>query len=201
MELLSTASISAPKSNALFCVKAGTTVTWKSTSKNIGFVVDPGTSRLWDRREPSSAVPIALSLWWQRPRGATSIPREPACRGQSTACARKRMQSSLSSAAIERDEVSVCLPPLHTTRNGARNRRLMMALLMLLPCVPARAQTSTTEFFPEIDANYHLNSKLGFVFQAKETREGGSPTQAELGPSTEFFLPEAFGQAQRPHRC
>jgi hypothetical protein len=54
-------------------------------------------------------------------------------------------------------------------------RRLLMALFMLLPCVPARAQTSTTEFFPEIDANYHLNSNLRFVFQAKETREGGSP--------------------------
>jgi hypothetical protein len=98
------------------------------------------------------------------------------------------MQSSLSPAVIERDEVSVCLPPLHTTRNGPRNRRLMMALFMVLPCVPARAQTSTTEFFPEIDANYHLNSNVRFVFQAKETREGGSPTQAELGPSTEFYL-------------
>ena len=97
---------------------------------------------------------------------------------------KERMQSSLSSAAIERDEVSVCLPPLHTTRNGARNRRLMMALFILLLCVPARAQTSTTEFFPEIDANYHLNSKVRFVFQAKETREGGSPTQAEHGGFT-----------------
>jgi hypothetical protein len=89
------------------------------------------------------------------------------------------MQSSLSSAVIGRDEVSVCLPPLHTTRNGARNRRLRMALFMLLPWVPARAQTSTSEFFPEIDANYQLNSKVRCVFQAKETREGGSPTQAE----------------------
>jgi hypothetical protein len=45
-------------------------------------------------------------------------------------------------------------------------------------------ETSTTEFFPEIDANYHLNSKVRFVFQAKETREGGSPTQAEHGGFT-----------------
>lgn len=37
---LSTSSIPKAKSNELFCVKAGTTVTWKSTSKNIGFVVD-----------------------------------------------------------------------------------------------------------------------------------------------------------------
>ena len=39
-----TASISNPKGNALFCVKAGTTVQWKSTSKNVGFVVDLGST-------------------------------------------------------------------------------------------------------------------------------------------------------------
>ncbi len=38
----STASIANPKTNALFCVKAGTTVQWKSTAKNVGFVVDLG---------------------------------------------------------------------------------------------------------------------------------------------------------------
>jgi hypothetical protein len=64
----------------------------------------------------------------------------------------------------------------------------MVTLLALLPCVPARAQTSTTQFFPEIDVNYRLNSKVRFVFQAKRTREGGDPTQAELGPSMEFYL-------------
>ena len=36
----STASIQNAKSNALFCAKPGTTVTWKSTGKDIGFVVD-----------------------------------------------------------------------------------------------------------------------------------------------------------------
>ena len=49
----STASISDPKSNALFCVKTGTTVTWKSTSKNIGFVVDPGNASPF---EPAGAI-------------------------------------------------------------------------------------------------------------------------------------------------
>jgi plastocyanin len=38
----STPSIPGAKSNSLFCVKAGTTVQWKSTGKNIGFVVDFG---------------------------------------------------------------------------------------------------------------------------------------------------------------
>jgi plastocyanin len=32
------------KSNSLFCVKAGTTVQWKSTGKDIGFVVDLGSA-------------------------------------------------------------------------------------------------------------------------------------------------------------
>jgi hypothetical protein len=38
----STASISKPKSDALFCVKVGTTIQFKSTGKDIGFVVDLG---------------------------------------------------------------------------------------------------------------------------------------------------------------
>lgn len=64
----------------------------------------------------------------------------------------------------------------------------MVLLLVLSPCVPVGAQTSTTEFFPEINVNYRLNSKVRFVFQAKETREGGDPTQAELGTSMELYL-------------
>jgi plastocyanin len=38
----STPNIPGAKPNAPFCVKAGTTVTWHSTSKNTGFVVDFG---------------------------------------------------------------------------------------------------------------------------------------------------------------
>jgi len=63
-----------------------------------------------------------------------------------------------------------------------------MAIPLLFACLPARAQTSTTEFLPEIDANFKLNSYVRFVFQAKDTREGGDPTQAEIGPSIEFYL-------------
>src|SRR5271170_3809543 len=40
----SVASIAKPKGNATFCVSAGTTLTWQSTSKNTGFVVDFGPS-------------------------------------------------------------------------------------------------------------------------------------------------------------
>ncbi len=38
------ASITKPKGNATFCVQVGTTLTWQSTSKNTGFVVDFGPS-------------------------------------------------------------------------------------------------------------------------------------------------------------
>jgi hypothetical protein len=69
-----------------------------------------------------------------------------------------------------------------------RRRWLMLALLLLLPASSAFAQTSTTEFLPEIDANFKLNSYVRFIFQAKDTREGGDPTQAEIGPSIEFYL-------------
>jgi plastocyanin len=46
-------SISNAEDNALFCVTAGTTVTWESTGKNIGFVVDPGTT---SPCEPEGAI-------------------------------------------------------------------------------------------------------------------------------------------------
>jgi plastocyanin len=39
------------KSNAPFCVKNGTTVTWRSLSKNTGFVVDFGASPPFDGME------------------------------------------------------------------------------------------------------------------------------------------------------
>ena len=64
----------------------------------------------------------------------------------------------------------------------------MAALLVLLPCSCASAQTSTTQFLPEIDAHIKLHSNIRFVFQAKDTREGGESTQVELGPSIDFYL-------------
>jgi hypothetical protein len=49
----STPSSPAGKSNAPFCVAIGTKVTWKSTGKNIGFVVDPGAPSPF---EPAGAI-------------------------------------------------------------------------------------------------------------------------------------------------
>ena len=43
-----TPNIPSAKSNAPFCVKAGTTITFKSTSKDTGFVLDFGTSSPFD---------------------------------------------------------------------------------------------------------------------------------------------------------
>jgi hypothetical protein len=43
-----TPSVADPKGNALFCVKAGTTVTWQSSSKNTGFVIDFGPTSPFD---------------------------------------------------------------------------------------------------------------------------------------------------------
>lgn len=45
-----------------------------------------------------------------------------------------------------------------------------------------------TQFLPEIDARVKLNEKTRLTFQAKATREGGNPVQAEIGPSLEFYV-------------
>lgn len=44
-----TPGIAGAKANKPFCVKAGTTVTWKSESKNVGFVLDFGPSSPFDQ--------------------------------------------------------------------------------------------------------------------------------------------------------
>jgi hypothetical protein len=48
-----TPSIPNAKGNSLFCVKVGTKVTWSSTEKDNGFVVDLGTSSPFD---PAGAI-------------------------------------------------------------------------------------------------------------------------------------------------
>jgi plastocyanin len=49
----STPSIPNAKGNSLFCIKPGTTVQWKSTGKDIGFVVDFGPTSPF---EPGGAI-------------------------------------------------------------------------------------------------------------------------------------------------
>jgi hypothetical protein len=57
-------------------------------------------------------------------------------------------------------------------------------LLLLGLC----ANAQINEFLPEIDMHYKVSRDVRVTFQAKETREGGDPTQAEIGPSITFYL-------------
>jgi hypothetical protein len=66
----STPSSPEGKSNALFCLATGTKVTWKSTAKNIGFVVDMGATSPF---EPGGAI-IGGS-----DRAVTVIAKTPGC--------------------------------------------------------------------------------------------------------------------------
>jgi len=47
-----TPNIAGAKGNSLFCIKAGTSVTWMSSSKNTGFLVDFGPSAPFDPPDP-----------------------------------------------------------------------------------------------------------------------------------------------------
>ena len=68
-------------------------------------------------------------------------------------------------------------------------RWLIVVVLLLLFCNAGSAQsTQQTQFLPEIDTYLKLNPYIRVSFQAKDTREGGDPTQAEIGPSMEFYL-------------
>jgi hypothetical protein len=70
------------------------------------------------------------------------------------------------------------------------NRSYWFALLLLvLLCKATNAQSSQeVQFLPEVDAYLSLNPDLRVSAQAKDTREGGDSTQAEIGPSMEFYL-------------
>jgi Protein of unknown function (DUF2490) len=65
-------------------------------------------------------------------------------------------------------------------------RYIFLFALLLVRGSLGNAQTFQT--LPEIDAYFKLNSRVQVYVQAKETREGGSPTQGEVGPSIEVFL-------------
>lgn len=58
--------------------------------------------------------------------------------------------------------------------------------LLLAPPLLAGAQES--QFLPEIDTYLSINPLVRASFQAKQTREGGDPTQAEIGPSIDLYL-------------
>ena len=69
---------------------------------------------------------------------------------------------------------------------GVARVSLTLAAVVIIWCSHGSAQTA--QFLPEIDTYAKLSSDLRVSFQAKETREGGDPTQAEIGPSLDFYL-------------
>src|SRR5271165_3314692 len=71
-------------------------------------------------------------------------------------------------------------------RSAGARAWLIAAAIAFLWCVPAVAQTVQT--LPELDTYLELNSSTQIWFQAKETREGGVPTQAEIGPSLDYYI-------------
>jgi hypothetical protein len=73
-------------------------------------------------------------------------------------------------------------------KTRTRNTFWGLASLFLFTCLPAHAQTSSTEFLPEIDAHLKLNSDFRVYLQAKDDREGGDPTQFSVGPSIQLYL-------------
>lgn len=78
------------------------------------------------------------------------------------------------------------MPRMTSVQNCWLRAAVLLLPLFLLPCGPASAQTF--QFLPEVDASTRIQPNIRFVFQAKETREAGEPTQAEIGPGFDFFL-------------
>jgi hypothetical protein len=82
------------------------------------------------------------------------------------------------------------MPSTRDRKNVIAHRTWLIALLFLtLLCKTSSAQSSQeAQFLPEIDAYLKLNPKVRVSAQAKDTRDGGDPTQAEIGPSVDFYL-------------
>ncbi len=75
---------------------------------------------------------------------------------------------------------------LEKVSGGPPRAWFIAVVLVVVCCAPAAAQT--VQALPELDTYLELNSATRVWFQAKETREGGVPTQAEIGPSLDYFI-------------
>ena len=69
---------------------------------------------------------------------------------------------------------------------GFNVRGLFVLILFVMVC--SRAGAQSFQFLPEVDGYYQIQRNFTLDFQAKETREAGDPTQAEIGPSVAFTL-------------
>src|SRR5215472_9187987 len=75
-----------------------------------------------------------------------------------------------------------------THASGLRVKWIVLGVALIVPALALCARAQIDQVLPEIDVYHKLSSDLRFSFQAKETREGGAPTQAEIGPSLDFYL-------------
>ena len=57
-----------------------------------------------------------------------------------------------------------------------------------MAALPFRAGAQTFQVLPEVDAYYKFDPNFRVYVQVKETREGGAPTTAEIGPSLDFHV-------------
>lgn len=65
---------------------------------------------------------------------------------------------------------------------------LALGILMLFGNIGSAQTSQEAQFLPEVDAYLKLNPQIRVSVQTKDTRDGGEPTQAEIGPSIEFYL-------------
>ncbi len=63
----------------------------------------------------------------------------------------------------------------------------MLSTLLVLALAP-RSEAQIDQLLPEIDTYYKISSPVRIWFQAKETREDGTPVTAEIGPSIDFSV-------------
>jgi hypothetical protein len=91
-----------------------------------------------------------------------------------------------SNSAIPDRTRRCCRLPPTIGEPPVRKSWLILAILVSALHIPASAQSF--QLLPELDVYYKLNPDLRVYFQAKETREGGAPTTAEIGPSLDVYL-------------
>jgi hypothetical protein len=83
------------------------------------------------------------------------------------------------------DISTVCFRGRSKIAMALRNRWLPLVILMLFREI---ATAQETQFLPEVDVFLKLNANVRVDFQAKDTRDGGDPTQVAIGPDLEFYV-------------
>ena len=77
-----------------------------------------------------------------------------------------------------------------THASGLRVKWIVLGVALIVPALALCARAQIDQVLPEIDVYHKLSSDLRFSFQAKETREGGAPTQ--IFGASESCVAEVF---------